>query len=164
MSRKKPTIKELNQIVLENREGINLAFKSIEENRAFVLGIDKLLDWYIEYKEEINLNRNQRIQTELRTVYLINNKTFLKRAQARLYQKKLSNYKQVEDKMVNDLQKIIEQLLDNNNWGLYFKANPLEQLPSQDGQHIYQVNNVSKEEVSTAIVKAIQDDLQKNID
>jgi hypothetical protein len=66
--------------------------------------------------------------------------------------------------MVNDLQKIIEQLLDNNNWGLYFKANPLEQLPSQDGQHIYQVNNVSKEEVSAAIVKAIQDDLQKNID
>ena len=66
--------------------------------------------------------------------------------------------------MGNDLQKIIEQLLDNNNWGLYFKANPLEQLPSQDGQHIYQVNNVSKEEVSAAIVKAIQDDLQKNID
>ena len=66
--------------------------------------------------------------------------------------------------MVNDLQKIIEQLLDKNNWGLYFKANPLEQLPSQDGQHIYQVNNVSKEEVSAAIVKAIQDDLQKNID
>ena len=66
--------------------------------------------------------------------------------------------------MVNDLQKIIEQLIDNNNWGLYFKANPLEQLPSQDGQHIYQVNNVSKEEVSAAIVKAIQDDLQKNID
>tara|TARA_R110002012_G_C11661827_1_gene612288 strand:+ start:4072 stop:4272 length:201 start_codon:yes stop_codon:yes gene_type:complete len=66
--------------------------------------------------------------------------------------------------MVNDLQKIIEQLLGNNNWGLYFKANPLEQLPSQDGQHIYQVNNVSKEEVSAAIVKAIHDDLQKNID
>ena len=66
--------------------------------------------------------------------------------------------------MVNDLQKIIEQLLDDNNWGLYFKTNPLEQLPSQDGQHIYQVNSVSKEEVSTAIVKAIQDDLQKNID
>ena len=58
----------------------------------------------------------------------------------------------------------IKKLLDNNNWGLYFKANPLEQLPSQDGQHIYQVNNVSKEEVSAAIVKAIQDDLQKNID
>jgi len=66
--------------------------------------------------------------------------------------------------MINDLQKIIEQLLNNNNWGLYFKANPLEQLPSQDGQHIYQVNNVSKEEVSAAIVKTIQDDLQKNID
>ena len=54
MSRKKPTIKELNQIVLENREGINLAFKSIEELRGFVLGMDKILDWYIEYKEDID--------------------------------------------------------------------------------------------------------------
>ena len=58
--------------------------------------------------KRINLNRNQMIQTELRAVYLINNKTFLKKSQAKLYQKKLSNYKQIEDKMVNDLQKIIE--------------------------------------------------------
>jgi len=54
MSRKKPTLKELNQIVLENREGINLAFESIKELRGFVLGMDKILDWYIEYKEDID--------------------------------------------------------------------------------------------------------------
>ena len=66
--------------------------------------------------------------------------------------------------MVEDLHKIIERLLYDNNWGLYFKANPLEHLPSQDGQHIYQVNNVSKEEVSAAINSAVQDDLQNKID
>ena len=66
--------------------------------------------------------------------------------------------------MVDDLQKIIEKLLYDNNWGLYFKANPLEHLPSQDGQHIYQVNNVSKEEVLTAIKSIVQDGLQNKID
>lgn len=65
---------------------------------------------------------------------------------------------------MESLTKIIERLLADNNWGLYFKANPLEQLPSQDGQHIYQVNNVTKEEVSAAIKFAIQSDLQDKID
>tara|TARA_R110002012_G_C11661827_1_gene612287 strand:+ start:3747 stop:4049 length:303 start_codon:yes stop_codon:yes gene_type:complete len=54
MSRKKPTLKELNQIVLENRRGIEIAFKAVEELKGFVLGIDKILDWYIEYKEDID--------------------------------------------------------------------------------------------------------------
>ena len=65
---------------------------------------------------------------------------------------------------MESLTKIIERLLADNNWGLYFKANPLEQLPSQDGQHIYQVNNVTQEEVSAAIKFAIQSDLQDKID
>ena len=54
MSRKKPTIKELNQKVLENRQGIEIAYKAMEEIRSFVLGVDKILDWYIEYKEDID--------------------------------------------------------------------------------------------------------------
>ena len=54
MSRKKPTLKELNQIVLQNRQGIEIAFKAVEELKGFVLGIDKILDWYIEYKEDID--------------------------------------------------------------------------------------------------------------
>ena len=66
--------------------------------------------------------------------------------------------------MIEDLQNIIEKLLSNNNWGLHFKANPLEHLPSQDGQHIYQVNNVSKEEMTAAIIKVVQEGLNKSID
>ena len=54
MSRKKPTIKELNKIVIENRQGIEIAFKGIDEVRNYVAGIDRLLDWYIEYKKDID--------------------------------------------------------------------------------------------------------------
>jgi len=66
--------------------------------------------------------------------------------------------------MVKDLQQIIEKLLLNNNWGLYFKTSPLEHLPSQGDQHIYQVNNVSVEEMNAAIVKIVQENLQEDID
>ena len=66
--------------------------------------------------------------------------------------------------MIEDVQKIIEQIIQSNNWGLYFKANPLENLPSQDGQHIYKVNDVSQEEISTAITRAVQDLLDIRID
>lgn len=52
MSRKKPTIKELNEVVLENRRGLEIAFKSLQEMRAYVGGIDRLLDWYVEYKKD----------------------------------------------------------------------------------------------------------------
>ena len=63
-----------------------------------------------------------------------------------MYRRSLSNYKQQEDNMLEDIQKILEMVIKDNNWGLYFKANPLENLPSQDGQHIYKVNDVSNED------------------
>ena len=59
--------------------------------------------------------------------------------------------------MIDNVQKIIDKVIQNNNWGLYFKANPLENLPSQDGQHIYKVNDVSSEELATAIRIAVRD-------
>ena len=52
MSRKKPTIKELNKIVLDNRHGIEVAFKNVEEIRYYLSGIDRLFDWYVEFKKD----------------------------------------------------------------------------------------------------------------
>lgn len=54
VKRKKPTIKELNNVVIENRQGIEIAFKSIEELRVYISGIDRLFDWYVEFKEDID--------------------------------------------------------------------------------------------------------------
>tara|TARA_R110000824_G_scaffold74092_4_gene188587 strand:- start:911 stop:1216 length:306 start_codon:yes stop_codon:yes gene_type:complete len=52
--RKKPTIKELNQLVLENRSGINIAFNALNEIKTYTTGLDKLFDWYVEYKKDID--------------------------------------------------------------------------------------------------------------
>ena len=50
--RKKPTIKELNHLVLENRNGINIAFNALSELKTYTAGLDKLFDWYVEYKKD----------------------------------------------------------------------------------------------------------------
>ena len=50
--RKKPTIKELNKLVLENRNGINIAFNALNEIKTYTAGLDKLFDWYVEYKKD----------------------------------------------------------------------------------------------------------------
>tara|TARA_R110000824_G_scaffold74092_4_gene188586 strand:- start:667 stop:888 length:222 start_codon:yes stop_codon:yes gene_type:complete len=63
--------------------------------------------------------------------------------------------------MIDNIQKIIDKVMQDNNWGLYFKATPLENLPSQDGQHIYKVNDVSSEELATAIRIAVEDFLDR---
>jgi len=54
MSKKVPTKKELHQIVTENRQAINISFKAIEEIKNYANGIDRLVDWYVEYKEDID--------------------------------------------------------------------------------------------------------------
>jgi len=48
--RKKPTIKELSNLVAENRHGIEIAFKSVDELKYYISGLDKIFDWYLEFK------------------------------------------------------------------------------------------------------------------
>ena len=52
MSRKKPTIKELNKVVIDNRHGIEVAFKNVEEIWYYLSGLDRLFDWYVEFKKD----------------------------------------------------------------------------------------------------------------
>ena len=66
--------------------------------------------------------------------------------------------------MLEDIQKILEMVIKDNNWGLYFKASPLENLPSQDGQHIYKVNDVSNDDISNAVQIAIEKFLNEKMD
>ena len=52
---------------------------------------------------------------------------------------------------MKEIKTIIENILSDNNWGLYYKSRPLETLPSQDGQHIYKISNVDENELFEAI-------------
>ena len=54
MSRKKPTIKELASLVAENRQGLEAAYNRIDELKFYCSGLDKILDWYITFKDDVD--------------------------------------------------------------------------------------------------------------
>ena len=65
---------------------------------------------------------------------------------------------------MKEIHDIINKVLNDNNWGLYYKSRPLETLPSQDGQHIYKVSNVDENELVLATEKSVAFILGDNID
>ena len=65
---------------------------------------------------------------------------------------------------MKEIHTIINKILNDNNWGLYYKSRPLETLPSQDGQHIYKVSNVDENELVLATEKSVESVLGNNID
>ena len=38
---------------------------------------------------------------------------------------------------------LLSKVLSKNEWGIYFKGEPIEGFPTQDGMRVYKVNEVS---------------------
>ena len=50
---------------------------------------------------------------------------------------------------------ILSKVLSKNEWGVFFKGEPLQQLPIQDGAKMYKVNEVSTDRFYDEIKKAV---------
>ena len=48
---------------------------------------------------------------------------------------------------------ILSKVLSENEWGIYFKGEPIEGFPTQDGMRVYKVNEVSSDRLFDAIEK-----------
>ena len=53
--------------------------------------------------------------------------------------------------MIVDVKNLIKEVLEKNDWGIYFKAEPISSLPVQDNSKIYKVNDVSADKFMDAI-------------
>ena len=53
--------------------------------------------------------------------------------------------------MENKIKEIIRNTLVKNNWGLYFKGNPLMEMPVNGEARIYKLNEVRIDELEGAI-------------
>lgn len=93
-------------------------------------------------KKEKNL-----IKTELSIVYLTtNDKKFLNIEDAIKYQGILNKNKEKEMEgvqMTIDIKNLVLEVFKENDWGVYFKGEPITSLPVQDNSKIYKVNSVS---------------------
>ena len=97
------------------------------------------------------------IKTELATVYLTTSgKRFLSLSDAldceSLEEKKRAIIKEKEE-MIMKICELLSKVLSENEWGIYFKGEPIEGFPTQDGMRVYRVNEVSSERLFDAIEK-----------
>ena len=87
------------------------------------------------------------LKTELAIIYLSqDDKKFLNIEDAIKHQGMLNENKEKEMEEVQmtiDIKNLVLEVFKENDWGVYFKGEPITSLPVQDNSKIYKVNSVS---------------------
>ena len=69
---------------------------------------------------------------------------------------------QKEEDKVTDIHKLFLKVLNSNNWGLYFKGEPISRIPTNDDSMVYKVNEVKFERLIEEIQNTLESDCQEN--
>ena len=56
---------------------------------------------------------------------------------------------------IMDIVELIMQVLKGENWGVYYRNQPIQPLEMQDGNALYKVNQVDEEQIETAIEQTL---------
>ena len=102
---------------------------------------------------------NHKIRSELDTVYITSDgRKFLKYLDALYYQSEID--KGIEIKLskqarVMDIVKIVMDVLKHENWGVYYKNQPMQPLEMQDGNPLYKINLVDDEDIERALTNTL---------
>ena len=99
------------------------------------------------------------IKTELETVYITSSgDKYLKEmdaicAEAQIQQAKESKTRRKE-KLMGKIETILKVLLEEN-WGIYYKNNPMRSLTTQEGGTLYEINTVDLDEVERVFLNKL---------
>ena len=100
-----------------------------------------------------------KIKRELDTVYLDSSgKKHLDYMKALCAQAQINMCRQrklEERQRIMDIVELLMQVLKSENWGVYYKNQPIQPLEMQDGNSLYKVNQVDECDVETAIDQAL---------
>ena len=95
------------------------------------------------------------IKTEIATVYLTSNqKKFLSLNDALECESGEEVKREIIKNKEDEIMKIYELLakvLAKNDWGIFFKGEPMEGYPTQDGMKMYKVNEIASDRLFEAI-------------
>ena len=107
-------------------------------------------------------NNDLKIKKELDTVYIDSGgKKHLDYMDALCAQAQINMCEEVKLKQkekVMDIVELIMQVLKSENWGVYYRNQPIQPLEMQDGNALYKVNQVDENDVEVAIEKALTGD------
>ena len=104
-------------------------------------------------------NVNHKIRSELDAVYVTSDgRKFLKYIDALYSQSEID--KGIEIKLskqarVMDIVKIVMDVLKHENWGVYYKNQPMQPLEMQDGNPLYKINLVDDEDIERALINTL---------
>jgi len=102
---------------------------------------------------------DQKIKKELETVYITSDgRKFLKYIDALYSQSEID--KGIEIKLskqarVMDIVKIVMDVLRHENWGVYYRNQPMQPLEMQDGAPLYKINQVDDEDIERALINTL---------
>ena len=100
------------------------------------------------------------IKTELDTVYITTSgNRYLKKmdalcAQAQIQQAKESREKR--RKIIMSMVEILIQVLKENNWGVFYKSEPMQTLTLQNDSPLLRINEVDDDIVENAVLNVIE--------
>ena len=108
------------------------------------------------------------IKTELETVYITSSgDKYLKEmdalcAEAQIQQTKESQ--QRRRKKIMGIMELLLKVLEEENWGLYYKNEQIRTLNTQDGGMLYEVNSVDLDEIERVLLNKLESTKQNKED
>ena len=107
-------------------------------------------------------DNNLKIKSELDTIYIdssgCKHLTYDKALCAEAQVQTAKEFKLKQKEKVMNIVDIVMQILKSENWGVYYKNQPMQPLEMQDGNSLYKVNQVDEIDIEEAIDKALTGD------
>jgi len=69
---------------------------------------------------------------------------------------------QKEENKVTNINETFLRVLNRNNWGLYFKGEPITLIPTSDDSMVYKVNEVKFDRLIEELKKELENNCQEN--
>ena len=63
-----------------------------------------------------------------------------------------------KEKEIMDTIELIMRILESENWGIYYRNQPIQPLETQDGSALYKVNQVDDSEIEKVIKQSLTED------
>ena len=118
------------------------------------------------FKNSLKENLKSYLKHELERVWITSDeKKFLRIDDALKHEETIEKKRaiiQKEEDKVTEIHKLFLKVLNRNNWGLYFKGEPISRIPTNDDSMVYKVNEVKFERLIEEIQKILENNCQEN--
>lgn len=106
------------------------------------------------------MNSNDlRVKSELDFIYITSNGCkYLNKMDALCAESQIQTSRDRMEQRKNRIMNLVELLLgilEEENWGIYYKSKPMQSLALQEGDSLYKINEVDEEHIESAIEKSI---------